>query len=147
MARIVVLGWVVALSLSTMPRAGGGSYRERPFGLADVRRIYVARLGSDESGAASRDALIEALRSVGFEAVERVEKADAVMSGTVVTKVVTGEPVVVFKTVVLQTHPGETLWFSRLRSARSPRRQAGRLARLLRAAVEQAVWEAARELP
>ena len=145
--RIAVLGCVGALTLATMARADGGSYRERPFGLADVRSIYIARLGSAESGVATREALIEALRTVGFATVKRAEQADAVMSGSVVTKVVRGESVVVFKTVVLQAHSGETLWFMRLRTARSPRGQAGRMARSLRASVEQAVWEAAREVP
>ena len=145
-ARIAVLGCVGVLTLSTVSRADGGAYRERPFGLADVRSIYVARLTSAGTGVATREALIEALRTVGFETVEREEKADAVMSGLVATKVIGGEPAVVFRTVVLQTHAGEALWFLRLRSTHSPRRQVGHVARSLRAAVEQAVWKAAREV-
>ena len=145
--RIAVLGCIGALTLATMAWADGGPYRERPFGLADVRSVYIARLGSEEAGTATREALIEALRTVGFETVERSERADAVMSGSVVTRVVRGEPVVVFKTVVLRAHSGETLWFLRLRPARSPRRQVGRMARSLRASVERAVWEAAQEVP
>lgn len=145
--RVAMVVCAAALTVGTMAGADGGSYRERPFGLADVRSVYIARLGSEKSGVATREALSEALRTVGFLTMERAEQADAVMSGSVVTKVVGGEPVVVFKTVVLQAHSGETLWFMRLRPARSPRGQAGRMARSLRASVEQAVWEAAREVP
>jgi hypothetical protein len=147
--RFAVAWCVISLLCATAPRGGDGdgSYRVRPFGLADVRRIYIARLGSGETGAATREALIGALRTVGFEPVEHAEQADAIMSGIVETKVVMGEPVVVFKSAVLRAHSGETLWYARLRSARSPHKQAGRMARALRASVERAVWEAAREVP
>jgi hypothetical protein len=135
------LGWLAPLV------ADEGSYRERPFGLADVRSILVAELGGGEGAAATRNAVIEALRAVGFRCVERAAEADAVLSGSIVTKLVNGEPLVVFRTAVLHAPSGETLWHLRLRSARSPHKQAGRMARALRSSVEQAVWKAAREVP
>lgn len=150
----VLLRWTV-LSCLTAAWVGGvtpvgadeGSYRARPFGLADVRTIFVADLGSSEARVASRDALIEALGPVGFRTVERASEADAILSGSIVTRLVGGKSVVVFKTAVLRASSGETLWHLRLRPARVPRKQAERLARALRAAVEQAVWNAAQEVP
>jgi len=143
------LALILALAMGSLTDGGGihASYRQRAFGLADVRTIHVVRIGSGEAGEATREALKEALRGVGFETAERAERADAVLRGIAVTKVVGGETVVVFRTAVLQSHAGETLWHAQLRSARSPGRQAGRVARSLRASVERAVWEAARRVP
>jgi hypothetical protein len=144
-----VLGGVLLLA-SVTPAPGGErspSYRVRPFGLADVSTIHVAELGGGDAGEVSRETLLEALRAVGFETAARAEEADAFLGGIVEIKLAGGTPVVVFKTVVLRSPAGETLWHLRLRPARSPGRQAGRVARSLRAGVERAVWEAAREVP
>jgi hypothetical protein len=162
----------VVLLCATVPTSSGpgeAASEGRPLGLADIRSIYVANFGSTESHESARAILMVELGAVGFAVSEDVAGVDAVLSGTIVTKLKGGEVVVILRQADLRTLSGESMWSVKLGTGWRFRkfgpggdglgkmelppptgcvqRQARNLARALWAGVEIAVTEGARNAP
>jgi len=148
--RIGVLLVVAAIVLAPRPgRADSDSDDhavDRPFGLADVRSVHVANMGSGRAAQESRRAVEDELRAAGFEIAEEAEDGDALLTGLAVTESSGQGTVVLFKSVALIAPGGAVLWHTKLRPSGRPERQGRRIARALREKVKRAVWDASREI-
>jgi hypothetical protein len=132
---------ILAVSLCGVVHA----QQERPFGLADVRTIFVADLGASEVARGFRKQVEKEVENVGFDVTRDPDDADALLGGLVVERATGDGFMLVFRNVTLRAgRDGRTLWFAKFRGAKPMARQAKSIAKALRAEVERAVWKAAR---
>jgi hypothetical protein len=74
-----------------------------------VNTIYVGTMGQGDGAEQYRELLKDELRSVGFDVADRIEDADAVLSGTSSSEV-RGDKAMARATVTLKTRAGRQIW-------------------------------------